>query len=152
TDVVAVDEATGFIVATKTPTTWHDPSLGVLDGIRKILRLVGGGEVAAVSHCEGLALVPTARISSSSSTPTSAGRALRSRSARVTRAREDVPMDRRRFLALPLAGAATRPGLAAAQAKRKMAMIMPGPIQDADFNAVGYLALQQVAKTYDLQV
>src|SRR5437879_2974916 len=33
-----------------------------------------------------------------------------------------------------------------------MAMIMPGPIQDADFNAVGYLALQQVAKTYDLQV
>src|SRR5712692_11836087 len=62
-------------------------------------------------------------------------------------------MDRRSFLALTLAGAATRPGLAAAaQAKRKMAMIMPGPIQDADFNAVGYLALQQLAKTYDLQV
>jgi basic membrane protein A and related proteins len=61
-------------------------------------------------------------------------------------------MDRRSFLALTLAGAAARPGLAAAQAKRKMAMIMPGPIQDADFNAVGYLALQQVAKTYDLQV
>ncbi len=61
-------------------------------------------------------------------------------------------MDRRSFLALTFAGAATRPGLAAAQAKRKMAMIMPGPIQDADFNAVGYLALQQLAKTYDLQV
>ncbi len=61
-------------------------------------------------------------------------------------------MDRRSFLALTLAGAAARPRLAAAQAKRKMAMIMPGPIQDADFNAVGYLALQQVAKTYDLQV
>jgi len=61
-------------------------------------------------------------------------------------------MDRRSFLALTLAGAAARPHLAAAQAKRKMAMIMPGPIQDADFNAVGYLALQQVAKTYDLQV
>ena len=61
-------------------------------------------------------------------------------------------MDRRTFLALTLAGAGARPGLAAAQAKRKMAMIMPGPIQDADFNAVGYLALQQLAKTYDLQV
>jgi len=70
----------------------------------------------------------------------------------MNRAKEDASMDRRRFLALTLAGAAARPHLAAAQAKRKMAMIMPGPIQDADFNAVGYLALQQVAKAYDLQV
>lgn len=31
-------------------------------------------------------------------------------------------------------------------------MIMPGPIQDADFNAVGYVALQEVAKAYGLQV
>src|SRR6266568_1042904 len=50
TDVVAVDESTGAIVTTKTPTTPHDPSLGVLEGIRKVLRLVGGGEVVAVSH------------------------------------------------------------------------------------------------------
>ncbi len=35
TDVVAVDESTGAIVITKTPTTPHDPSLGVLEGIRK---------------------------------------------------------------------------------------------------------------------
>src|SRR2546425_4301775 len=49
TDVVAVDESTGAIVTTKTPTTPHDPSLGVLEGIRKVLRLVGGGEVVAAS-------------------------------------------------------------------------------------------------------
>src|SRR5262249_37241561 len=72
TDVVAVDEATGAIVTTKTPTTPHDPSLGVLEGIRKVLRLVDGGEVTAVSHgttvatnallaerFDGLALVTT---------------------------------------------------------------------------------------------
>src|SRR3989442_1815307 len=72
TDVVAVDESTGAIVITKTPTTPHDPSLGVLEGIRKILRLVSGGEVTAVSHgttvatnalleerFDGLALVTT---------------------------------------------------------------------------------------------
>src|SRR5712691_7846878 len=72
TDVVAVDESTGAIVTTKTPTTPHDPSLGVLEGIRKVLRLAGGGEVTAVSHgttvatnalleerFEGLALVTT---------------------------------------------------------------------------------------------
>jgi basic membrane protein A len=68
-------------------------------------------------------------------------------------------MRRRHFLELTLAAttanAATmglHPELVAAQARRKMAMIMPGPIQDADFNAVGYLALQQLAKAYNLQV
>ena len=50
TDVVAVDEATGEIFTTKTPSTPRDPSIGVLDGIRKVLRLVGGATVAAVSH------------------------------------------------------------------------------------------------------
>ena len=61
TDVVAIDEATGEILTTKTPSTPHDPSVGVLDGIRKILRLAGHAvsapatavsrpAVAAVSH------------------------------------------------------------------------------------------------------
>jgi N-methylhydantoinase A len=61
TDVVAVDEATGEIFTTKTPSTPHDPSVGVLDGIRKILHIVDHAasaassgvsrpEVAAVSH------------------------------------------------------------------------------------------------------
>ena len=50
TDVVAVDEATGEIFTTKTPSTPRDPSVGVLDGVRKILRLVGDAAVAAVSH------------------------------------------------------------------------------------------------------
>jgi len=58
TDVVAVDEATGEIFTTKTPSTPGDPSIGVLDGIRKILRLIdrsapaptGAPTVAAVSH------------------------------------------------------------------------------------------------------
>ena len=44
------------------------------------------------------------------------------------------------------------PAAEAAAAKKKLAMIMPGSIQDADFNAVGYVALQEVAKAYDLQV
>jgi basic membrane protein A len=63
-------------------------------------------------------------------------------------------MDRRRFLTTVTLGtaAATRTRHAWAQGRRKMAMIMPGPIQDADFNAVGYLALQQVAKKYNLEV
>jgi N-methylhydantoinase A len=60
TDVVAIDEVTGEILNTKTPSTPHDPSVGVIDGIRKILRLAGGASpeataaprpaVAAVSH------------------------------------------------------------------------------------------------------
>ena len=61
TDVVAIDEATGEILTTKTPSTPRDPSVGVVDGIRKILRLAGHAAslpatavprpaVAAVSH------------------------------------------------------------------------------------------------------
>ena len=49
-----------------------------------------------------------------------------------------------------LAGGA--PGAEAAAGKKKMAMVMPGSIQDADFNAVGYVALQELAKAYDMQV
>src|SRR5262245_5749659 len=52
TDVVAVDEATGEVYATKTPSTPADPSVAVLDGLRKVLRLAGAasGAVAAVCH------------------------------------------------------------------------------------------------------
>ena len=61
TDVVAIDDATGEILTTKTPSTPHDPSIGVIDGIRKILRLANGAPsapetatarpvVTAVSH------------------------------------------------------------------------------------------------------
>jgi basic membrane lipoprotein Med (substrate-binding protein (PBP1-ABC) superfamily) len=39
-----------------------------------------------------------------------------------------------------------------AQGKRKMAMVLPGTIQDADFNTLGYVALQDVAKALDVQV
>ena len=53
---------------------------------------------------------------------------------------------------LMLVGVGGVPSSAAAQGKRKLAMILPGPIQDADFNAVGYVALQELAKAYDLQV
>ena len=41
---------------------------------------------------------------------------------------------------------------AGAQGKRKMAMILPGTIQDADFNTLGYVALQDVGKSLDVQV
>jgi len=58
TDVVAVDEATGEVFTTKTPSTPRDPSLAVVEAIRKILAVVGaagggavgGGAVASVSH------------------------------------------------------------------------------------------------------
>ena len=37
TDVVAIDEATGAITAVKTPSTPADPSIGLLDGVKKAL-------------------------------------------------------------------------------------------------------------------
>lgn len=49
-------------------------------------------------------------------------------------------------------GAGDAGAAAAAAAKKKMAMIFPGSIQDADFNAIGYIALQEVGKTYDMEV
>src|SRR5437870_1818098 len=57
TDIVAVREATGEIAIRKTPSTPHVPSVGLLDRISKILRLVDNSaaaasrlSVAAVSH------------------------------------------------------------------------------------------------------
>ena len=50
TDVVAVDESTGEVFTTKTPTTVLDPSIGVIESIRKVLVIAGGGSVASVSH------------------------------------------------------------------------------------------------------
>lgn len=54
--------------------------------------------------------------------------------------------------ALVVAWQASPPEVEAAVAKRKLAMILPGSIQDADWNTVGYIALQELAKAYDLQV
>jgi basic membrane protein A and related proteins len=51
-----------------------------------------------------------------------------------------------------MAGLAATPRPGHAQAKRKLAMILPGTIQDADFNALGYVALQDVAKSYGIPV
>ncbi|RCV53301.1 hydantoinase/oxoprolinase family protein [Marinitenerispora sediminis] len=51
TDAVAVDEATGETVATKTPSTPADPAEGFMTAITRILeRLGGGAEVTAVAH------------------------------------------------------------------------------------------------------
>ncbi|HJU98545.1 MAG TPA: hydantoinase/oxoprolinase family protein [Jiangellaceae bacterium] len=52
TDVVAVDEDTGELATTKTPSTPADPAEGFLIGVDKVLRTIGlGGEsVGAVSH------------------------------------------------------------------------------------------------------
>ena len=52
TDVVALDEATGQLVTTKTPSTPEDPADGFLAGIDKVLGLLGatGADIAAVSH------------------------------------------------------------------------------------------------------
>src|SRR6476469_2007944 len=53
TDVVALDEESGTVVTTKTPSTPADPAEGFLTGIEKVLGLLdgaGGEDVAAVSH------------------------------------------------------------------------------------------------------
>ncbi|QZY30084.1 hydantoinase/oxoprolinase family protein [Nocardioides coralli] len=52
TDVVAVDETTGEVVTTKTPSTPANPADGFLAGIEKVLDLLaaGGGSISAVCH------------------------------------------------------------------------------------------------------
>ena len=52
TDVVALDEATGELVTTKTPSTPSNPADGFLAGIEKVLGLIGatGDRISAVSH------------------------------------------------------------------------------------------------------
>jgi N-methylhydantoinase A len=41
TDIVAIDEDTGDITATKTPSTPEDPSVGLVEGVRKVLKAAG---------------------------------------------------------------------------------------------------------------
>ncbi|MEQ1943477.1 hydantoinase/oxoprolinase family protein [Mesorhizobium sp. VNQ89] len=41
TDVVAINQQSGAITAIKTPSTPSDPSVGLLDGVRKVLEKVG---------------------------------------------------------------------------------------------------------------
>ncbi|OFX34395.1 MAG: hypothetical protein A2Z07_00225 [Armatimonadetes bacterium RBG_16_67_12] len=55
---------------------------------------------------------------------------------------------------IALLGLGILPGArsASAQAKPKLAMIMPGTIQDADFNFVGYQALQEIKTTTGVDV
>jgi N-methylhydantoinase A len=52
TDVVAVDEDSGELLAIKTPSTPADPAEGFLTGIRKVLAALGAGpdDLASVSH------------------------------------------------------------------------------------------------------
>ncbi|HEX6249039.1 MAG TPA: hydantoinase/oxoprolinase family protein [Nocardioidaceae bacterium] len=55
TDVVALDEDSGQLVSTKTPSTPADPADGFLAGVEKVLTLLGlpaddGDAISAVSH------------------------------------------------------------------------------------------------------
>ncbi|HXA61320.1 MAG TPA: hydantoinase/oxoprolinase family protein [Streptosporangiaceae bacterium] len=52
TDVVAVDEDSGEIVTTKTPSTPADPAEGFMTGVRKVLGLLNADrdEVSSISH------------------------------------------------------------------------------------------------------
>jgi N-methylhydantoinase A len=52
TDVVALDATTGELVTTKTPSTPANPADGFLNGVHKVLDLMGatGDEVVSVSH------------------------------------------------------------------------------------------------------
>jgi N-methylhydantoinase A len=53
TDVVAFDEDTGELVATKTPSTPADPADGFMDGIAKVLAALGVGPEAVGAVCHG---------------------------------------------------------------------------------------------------
>src|SRR5690349_15436084 len=52
TDVVALDEDSGELVTTKTPSTPGNPADGFLAGVRKVLDLMGaaGDDISSVSH------------------------------------------------------------------------------------------------------
>ncbi|MDQ1600736.1 MAG: N-methylhydantoinase [Actinomycetota bacterium] len=51
TDVVALDESTGDLVTTKTPSTPSNPADGFMAGVGKVLELLGGEpRVVSVSH------------------------------------------------------------------------------------------------------
>ena len=52
TDVVALEEATGRLVTTKTPSTPADPAVGFLAGVEKVLDILGakGADISAVCH------------------------------------------------------------------------------------------------------
>ncbi len=53
TDVVAFDEDTGELAATKTPSTPADPAEGFMDGIAKVLAVLGVGAEAVTAVCHG---------------------------------------------------------------------------------------------------
>ena len=52
TDVVAFDEDSGELITTKTPSTPANPADGFINGVHKVLGLLGadGGDVTAVCH------------------------------------------------------------------------------------------------------
>jgi N-methylhydantoinase A len=41
TDIVAIDDVSGDVAAVKTPSTPHDPSIGLLNGVEKVLGAMG---------------------------------------------------------------------------------------------------------------
>jgi N-methylhydantoinase A len=53
TDVVAFDEDSGELAATKTPSTPADPAEGFMDGIAKVLATLGVGPEAVTAVCHG---------------------------------------------------------------------------------------------------
>jgi N-methylhydantoinase A len=53
TDVVAFDEDTGELAAVKTPSTPADPAEGFLDGVTKVLAVLGVGAEAVAAVCHG---------------------------------------------------------------------------------------------------
>jgi N-methylhydantoinase A len=69
TDVVAFDDATGTVHATKTPTTPTDPSVGFMEGIRKIAQKAqfALSDVSSVAH--GTTVATNALLSEGGSFP-----------------------------------------------------------------------------------
>ncbi|TDE00261.1 hydantoinase/oxoprolinase family protein [Jiangella asiatica] len=53
TDVVAVDQRTGRVVTTKTPSTPPDPAEGFMTGVHKVLGAIGAEPDAVAAVCHG---------------------------------------------------------------------------------------------------
>jgi N-methylhydantoinase A len=69
TDVVAFDEDSGAVHTTKTPSTPRDPSVGFMDGVRKIARQAGFGLDAVSSVSHGTTVATNALLSEEGSFP-----------------------------------------------------------------------------------
>ncbi|MET0867518.1 MAG: hydantoinase/oxoprolinase family protein [Pseudorhodoplanes sp.] len=65
TDIVCVDTASGAVSVTKVPSTPQNPALGLVDGVKKILREVGSTEDSIIGLAHGTTVATNALLQGS---------------------------------------------------------------------------------------